>query len=281
MHHKFIFIFLLLITHLIAQDNLVEFGIKTTAFSYTERDDNDQILNTEESTFFQVGGVYGSIDLKFESYDKPDYHVDYYLDLYTSIEYGNTDYTGSALFNSQGYGSLTSRTFNHFYEFQSNIKRVITSKEHTHFILLGLGYKEWQRKLSSKQIENYNFVFAHIGIGGNINIYQNYLLGLEMSTYLAFNPSMEADFVSASGQGLHESFKLGTTYGYRVGVPFTIPIDKRLSFKTKLEYEFESIGKSNKILVPNFPNTGDSFSFLEPKSQQKNWHLYAGLLFTF
>ena len=206
--------------------------------------------------------------------------LDYYINIYASVEYGDTDYTGSILGSSQGYGSVTSTTANSFYELQTNLKRVCSYEKSSSYILLGLGYKEWERELSRSQIETYYYFFAQTAVGGDIKIYNAWVLGLDLTAQLAFNPRMDADF-SSNGQGLNETFNLGTTYTYKLAVPLTIPINEQLSFVTKAEYEFTSIGRSNTVLVLNFPNPGDTNSFLEPDSQQKNWHLYAGFQLVF
>jgi len=260
-------------------ENKLEFGVKTTFYNYTERDDQDQILDTEKSSLFDMGGIYASYNHKLKEFNTESGSIAHYINVYASAEYGETEYKGSLLGSGQGYGSFTSTTANLFYEYQINLKRVQYYKGSSRYISFGLGYKEWERELSTTQVENYHYEFAQIEVGAQKLIYEDISLGLTLGALLAFNPQMDADF--STGTGLHETFNLGTTYSYKIAVPLEIPIQDGLVFVTKAEYEFTSIGKSNKIAVPNFPNPGDNHNFLEPKSQQKNWHFFAGLQLLF
>ena len=256
-------------------DNKLELGVKTTFYNYTERNDQDEILDTEKSSLFDTGGLYASYDHKLKEFDTEDGSIAHYINAYASAVYGDTEYKGSILGSGQGYGSYVSTTANSFYEYQLNIKRVQFYKNSSRYISFGFGYKEWERELSTTQVENYHYDFAQIKVGGDTLIYDDISLGLDLGAQLAFNPEMDADFTS--GTGLHETFNLGTTYSYLVSVPLQIPIQDELVFVARAEYEFTSIGKSDAIAVPDFPNQGDNYSFLEPKSQQKNWHFFAGL----
>jgi len=262
-------------------DNKLEFGLKTTAYNYTERGDQDQILDTEDSKFLEIGGFYGSYDHKFRTEAAKNSEIAYYLNFYGSYTGGDTDYKGSLLGGGSSYGSYSSTTENKFYELQVNIKRLRQYENKSSYTMLGMGYKSWERKLSSNQEETYYYYFFQVAFGGEVNIYKDWSLGLDLTGQLAYNPKMDADFSSASNQKLNETFDLGTVYTYKIAAPLVIPINKQLSFKTKLEYEFTSYGKSNTKYVPNFPDTGNTNSYLEPKSQQKNWHLYAGFQLIF
>jgi len=268
--------FILLAASLFADtyDNKLEFGLKTTAYNYTERGDQDQILDTEDSNIFGIGGIYGSFEHKIEEYAKEDSEVAYYINFYTSITYGNTNYKGSLLDSDRPYGSYTSTTSNTFYDFQVNLKRLRQYQKSSTYTMLGLGYKEWERELSSNQVETYYYFFLQGTLGGETLIYKDWSLGLDLTGQLAFNPKMDADF-SSNGETLNETYNLGTVYTYKIATPLVIPINEQLNFKTKLEYEFTSYGKSNTIITPTFtPCSTDGC--LEPKSQQKNWNLYAG-----
>lgn len=260
-------------------ENKLELGTKTTLYNYTERDSEDQILDTEKSDLFNIGGIYGSYDHKIGKSSNMGRDVAYYMNIYASVEYGSTDYVGSILDSNQGYGSYTSTTENSFYEIQTNLKRVKSYDSNTGYVLLGLGYKEWERRLSKVQIENYNYFFAQAATGGNTAIYNDWSLGLDLTAQLAINPRMEANFYTTT-QTLDETFNLGTTYTYKVAVPFTIPIDEQLNFSIKVEYEFTSIGKSNTIITPNFIPCSATGCY-EPDSQQKNLHAYAGFQLIF
>ena len=266
-----------------APKHIFEIGAKTTAFNYTERDFNDQKLNTEESNFFEIGGVYASYSYKLKETNYPDANVAHYINFYGSYTGGNTDYTGSKLVGTNNFGSINNTTVNSFYEVEVNIKQVKYYDISSRYVLFGLGYKEWERELSSSQLETYHYRYIQIAIGGEKQIYKNWSLGLDLTVQLGFDQEMDADFAETSQTNtLNETFKLGTVYTYKIATPLVIPINKQLSFTTKLEYEFTNYNKSNTIIVNNFFKSAVPSSNLhEPASKQKNWHMYAGLQYIF
>ncbi len=258
----------------------IELGIRTSIINYTERNNQDQILDTEQSSLFDIGGLYLSYLHPLGQYSKEAYDVEYFLNLYASVSYGNTDYTGSYLASNAPYGSVSSTTFNSYYELQTNIKRITHIQTRSHYFILGLGYKEWQRELSLNQLETYHYYYAQIVYGIEKSFGNNLKLGLEIGMKMALNPQMDADYTT-NASSLQESFDLGTTYTNVVAIPFSYKMNSRISFSTKAEYELTNIGKSNAIYVPDFPNSGDNYSFLEPDSQERSWHLYAGIQYGF
>jgi len=280
-------------------DHKFDFGAKTSFYNYTERDDNDQILDTEKSNLFDIGGVYGSYDYKLKEIDTEYGSIAHYLNLYASVTAGDTDYTGSLLGSNEGFGSYTSTTANTFYDYQINLKRVQFFDTSSRYILVGFGYKEWERELSTSQVETYKYKFIQLAVGGETRVYKDISLGIDITAQYGFNAEMDASFSGGSYQEkgtnktvqsnpLNETFNLGDVYSYKVAAPLVIPIDEGLSFTTKLEYEFTSYGKSEIVTVPNYyqagftpTGQGTSQSFYEPASQQKNWHLYAGLQLLF
>jgi len=276
---------LLLISTLNAasHDNKLEIGFTTTSYNYTERDSQDKILDTEKSDFFGIGGIYGSYEHKVLQYSKDTYNVDYYIEVYASATYGNTDYVGSllspALSPAGRYGSYRSTTENTFYEFETNLKRAVSYEESTTYVLAGLGYKYWERKLSSIQKEEYYYFLVQIAIGAETIIYKDWSLGIDLTGQVGIDPKMDAKFTGSSGS-LNETYDLGPVYTYKIAAPLTIPICKKLSFTTKLEYDFTSISKSNTIITPSFTPCSTSGCY-EPDSQQKNWNLYAGIQLLF
>jgi len=262
-----------------AYDNKLELGVKTSFYNYTERNDEDQILDTEKSSILDMGGVYASYDHKLKEITTSKEHVAHYINVYTSIAYGETEYKGSTLGSAQGYGSLISRTAHAFYEIQGNLKRVQFYENGSRYIAFGFGREVWERALSSNQIETYTYDFAQIAVGGDVRFYQNLSIGIDLTGQIGFNPKMKASINSDSGV-LNETYSLGSVYSYKVAAPLIIPIGKQVNFKTKLEYEFTSFSESNIIVTPSFTPCSTTGCF-QPKSQQKNWNLSAGFEFEF
>ncbi|QOY52836.1 hypothetical protein [Candidatus Sulfurimonas baltica] len=262
-----IIIFALLTNTLQAEiyENRLELGLKTTSYNYTERDLQGIIIDTENSKISEINGVYGSFDYFFNDYSEKNYDVAYYLNFFGSAQYGETDYVGSLLEYDLPYGSHTSTTLNTFYEFQANIKRLSQYNNSALYFTLGLGYKVWERELSSTQLETYYYPFAQVSIGVETKIYNNLHVGLELSGQLAFDAKMDA---------LNETFNLGKVYSYKIAAPIKIPMYEKISFTAKLEYEYANFEKSDFVQIGNF-------TYYEPDSEQKNWNLYAGIEFLF
>ncbi|QOY53918.1 hypothetical protein HUE87_08420 [Candidatus Sulfurimonas marisnigri] len=245
--------------------NRLELGLKTTAYDYTERNLQGEIIDTENSKISEINGIYGSLDYLFNEYSENNYDVAYYFNIFGSAQYGDTDYVGSLLNSNLPYGSHTSSTLNTFYEFQTNLKRLHQYDNSSLYFTLGLGYKVWERELSSTQLETYYYPFTQVSIGVETKIYNNLHVGLELSGQLAFDAKMDA---------LNETFNLGRVYSYKIVAPIKIPMYEKINFTAKLEYEYANFEKSDFVQIGNF-------TYYEPDSEQKNWNLYAGVEFLF
>lgn len=254
-------------------DNRFEFGVKTTAYDYTETALEGQILDTEKSSLSEINGVYGSYDHKLKDYTDDGHDVAYYLNVFASAQYGETDYVGSLLNSGLGYGSYKSTTLNTFYEFQANIKRLSKYDKNTLCATLGIGYKIWERELSSIQLETYRYLFAQASLMIDTKIYNDFTLGLELSGQIAYSPKMDADFSSITNP-IHHTFDLGKVYSYKIATPLTFSLYEKINFTTKLEYEYVSIGRSDTVQI-------GLFNYYEPDSEQNNFSIYAGIEFIF
>jgi len=266
-----------------SHDNKLELGVKSSFYNYTERDDQDKILDTEESELFDIGGVYGSYEHKLNESIQDNKNIVYYLNVKGSFAAGDTDYKGALLQPTPacpGYPCLKSTTYNQYLDLEVNLKRVSEHNNKTTYISAGLGYHYWLRELNSNQEEIYSWAYAQISAGATTQIYQDWTIGLDLTAQLAIDPTMEADFNGGSNGNLDETFDLGTTYTYKVAVPFNLPLEDGLSFVAKAEYEFTKINKSNVIISPTFIPCSVNGCY-EPDSQQKNWHFYAGVQLDF
>jgi len=237
--HKLLLILLLTINiYAEVYKNKLDFGLVSTFYNYTEKDEQGKVLDTEVSSVLDLGGFYLSYDHKLKDIITDDNtKIAHYINIYSSLELGNTQYTGSTLTEGDGcdiFGCFTSNTFNTFFDIQVNLKRVHFYERSSTYIAFGLGYNEWKRELSTTQIEIYKYNYAQISFGGEKVIFQNYSLGLDLSAQLGFKTQMDANFAATENtNSINETFDLGAVYSYTVAVPLIIPITNSLALKAK------------------------------------------------
>jgi len=281
---KYVMLMLVLGSTIVASEkHSIEAGIKTRFFNYTEVDQNNNILDTETSTPLNTGGIYGQYSYQLDEFINGSNIIKNSINIYCSLETGFSDYLGSSLADGGSFGSVKSKTFNTFIDINVNIKREKYYENSIRYLYFGLGHTQWIRELSTLQKETYSYEYAQIGVGINRKVNKQTRIGLDLSANLGFNQEMHADFQETQDTNpLDETFKLGWVYSLKVAIPIEIPINKKLSLTTKIEYEYTYYGRSSSIIVNDFIKPTPSTSRLvEPKSDQSNLHLYAGLKYKF
>ena len=161
-----------------------------------------------------------------------------------SVYHGNSNYTGSALGSNQPYGSVTGTTNNEIVNTKIGYRQYKNLKSVTLYTQLALGYRYWDRKLSSSQDEKYQWTYGDIKIGLDTHLSKRDDLGLTASYDLAINPTMKS---STSKQALNNNFTLGNTYGYAFSVPYTHSFTTHLSMQISYTYQRWHISASNII----------------------------------
>jgi hypothetical protein len=251
----------LLATLLCASEYRLETGLATSSYDYRETDASG-ILDTESSNFGDILGGYARLEVKLWDHD---YDGSDALEVYGSHTEGETLYTGSELGSGLPYGSSTSYTENSFDDYQLNYIRCFDRGPGTFAFSGGIGYFEWQRSLSTVQIETYHWFYARLDSRVEYRFPNAVSIGFQLEGHYAIDAQMDAEMAALS-----ETFDLGDTYTFRGNIPLTIPISKGLALIGRAEYEQTRIQHSNVI-----------GGFYEPDSEQKNWHLYAGILFSY
>jgi hypothetical protein len=157
-----------------------------------------------------------------------------------SLYSGNSNYVGAYLGSSQPYGSLTGTTKNEIINGKLGYRQYKNLASVTLYSQLAIGYRYWDRKLSSAQDEKYQWAYGNIEIGMDGHLTPNDRLGLHLSYDLAINPTMKATIAAEN-----YTFDLGKTYGYAFTVPYTHRFTARLSMQIAYTYQQWRISASN------------------------------------
>jgi hypothetical protein len=255
-----------------ASADTLEFGLKTTYYNYRESN-GTALLDTETADLGKIAGGYLRFNMTLRENSAGDYDR---FELYASRTAGTTLYTGSVLGSGMPYGSLRSRTADIYEELQFNLTRSLRQDALLYTIKAGVGYYEWERELSTSQVEVYSWNYVQLGIGVSQTFGRDWEIAMDLSGHYGVNRTMEADFTGVE----HLQFDLGRVYTVRAGVPLTIPVKADSAVLFRLEYEYTKIGQSNVVSAYYEPEDRVR-QWYEPDSQQQNWHFYTGVVFDF
>lgn len=253
---------------LLAGDSLyLAIKANTTAMNYTETQ-NGSTLDTEKSNLFgKIGGfnIDGSVKIanNFLYADTTKLMVNYE---YVS---GNSNYVGSLLGSSSGYGSYTSSTANTIQRGQILLSQVNNTTYGNAMLNFGAGKRVWNRNLSSIQQEEYSWNYLIAGLGFDFNFGSSFTLGAIGYYQKALSPKMQYN-----SNTFNTNFNLGSTYGYRIEVPASLKITQYLSLVGSWSLDNWTINQSNTV-------TYNGASYLEPKSTTNNQSLSLGLALNF
>lgn len=157
---------------------------------------------------------------------------------------GNTTYAGSALGSGKPYGSATGTTANQIVNGKIGYIQYKNLKSINLYTQAAIGYRYWDRKLSSSQDEKYEWAYGNIKIGLDAHLSTKDNLGFNASYNAAISPTMKS---STSNQALNNTFNLGNTYGYAFCIPYTHHFTTKLSLLVSYTYQRWHIGASNSV----------------------------------
>lgn len=220
----------------------VSVSVGTMNFDYKEYSrSNGQLLDSEGPSYLYgvtakyAHDVFGSNKTRNEGA------------LFANISFygGNTNYTGSLLSSTNPiYGSVTSTTQNQIVNAHVGYRQYKNLKSISLYTQVALGYRYWDRKLSSSQDEKYQWTYGNIKIGLDSHLSSVDDLDLSAGYDLAINPTMKS---STSSQALKNTFNLGNTYGYAFCVPYTHHFNANLSMQISYTYQRWHISASNTV----------------------------------
>jgi hypothetical protein len=258
---KFLYISLLLASSLFASTR-VEYQVSLIGMNmdYREYDSHGDILDSEKSTFSKMAGA--EFGYKFLFYNNTN------LDFKVTTIAGETDYVGSYLNSDDGYGSLKSTTSNVIedisllYNSKSRVDRNIN------FVVgAGLGYRYWQRKLSSIQIEEYTWFSLRAKAGVEFS-YENVTTSLIAQYEYGIKPEMTAS-------GFNETFKLSSADIAKLMLPIRVTVNEHFDLTCTYVFEYQKIKESNVVYDAN------NIGYLEPDSTAYNQYIKVGIVFKY
>lgn len=243
------------------------------SMDYREYDDNDKILDSEKSTA-NSGALIG-LDLGFaytKVLDSGNYAM---LGANMKVLSGETEYVGSLLTSSSGYGSYIGTTKNVI--FDTAIDYRFSHVLQGGFALnygLGIGYRSWRRELSPSQVEVYKWFSIRPQVGALYTI-SRFSVGLDVEYQYGLNPQMD---ILANSENKETSVNLGGANILQVCLPFTLSVHEKVDLFVAYTYQHQVIGKSDS--TPYVIN-GTEYSILEPKSTANNQYAKFGATFKF
>ena len=247
-------------TSLMAKELHNSYSLALVGMSMDYKEYAPQLLDSEKSTLTDIGGFEMAYGYVLSNESKINFSAMYLT--------GNTDYVGSILGSANPYGSLTSRTTNNIVDVGLNYSRY---KELSYGLILnygvGVGYRYWERTLSSTQNELYDWfsLRTQLGLTKEVNNQFSFHVGAEYQ--YGIKPNMYAnsvgvDFTLGSADILKGN--LGVTYSY------TPEIDVFMD----ASLEKQTIGKSNIVRI-------SAVDYYEPDSTAYNTYLKFGVTFKY
>ena len=249
--------------HTYGYHGFFEVGKSLQHFDYRERLEKDarELYNTEVSKL-GIDGYYLKGGLKI-SWDKGLFDGANYITALYKHESGDTDYVGGYI-GGAGFGSLQSKSDNtiDIYELMY-LNTSDASRDYTAWLGIGLGYREWERKLTSYQIETYKWKYFKALIGIDYDLLGRYLnIGIEAAFFVALEPTMDLQLNTYS-----DELTLDGTMGLELRIPLTVSITDSVKWETSTTFQHIHInrGELNEI------------GFLEPESLSANILIDTGL----
>jgi len=236
------------------------FAMVGMKMDYKEYLNNGSILDSEESQYDDITGSQMSIGYVFNK-DELSYS---HLKLNFMLLSGHTKYKGSYLGSGLPYGSVVSRTQNIILDTDVTFMHVKKVKKIFEFSYgLGLGYHEWERGLSSSQIEVYKWYYIkpHLGFSAMLN--KDLKLGINIEYQHGFDTIM-----TSSNPKL--DFTLGGVNIWEFSIPVTYVYNENIDFIFEITHRKQTIIESN-------VNSG----YYEPDSTAYNNYLKFGVGFKF
>jgi len=238
---------------------------------YREYDDAGTLLDSEKSSFSELSGV----DFNFAvimAHEKENFSE---INVNFMILGGNTQYVGSLLDSGEGYGSYIGRTANSVSDFSVDYKYI--NRVSDNFALnygVGLGYRSWERALSTTQIEVYAWYSLRPMIGATYSD-SKFSLGLIAEYQYGFDTTMA---LLSNSENAEKSVTLGSANIFELSIPVNYSVSDQVDIFAEYIYQQQIIEKSNVI---DYTIDGTVHPILEPASTANNQYLKFGLAFKF
>ena len=267
--NKIIFLlFILITTNIFAKDTQFTSSVSFVGMSmdYTEYGRDGRVLDTEESSYLDLSGV----EISFGHTTYEDQSSSSEITFNFMILGGMTEYVGSLQGSVEGYGSYVGSTLNTVIDTDISYKRSTVFNNSVKLSYgIGLGYREWQRALSSAQIEGYTWYSIRPMVG--ISTFKNE--GFNLGMFIEYQYGIET-MMSASD--LNYDFTLGGADILEVSFPVSYKYDENIDFFFEATLQKQMIKESNRLYTGN----GAEY-YYEPESTAYNNYLKIGIEYNF
>lgn len=247
-------------TGLMAKELHNSYSLALVGMSMDYKEYAPQLLDSEKSTFIEIGGFEMAYGYILSNESKINASVMYVT--------GYTDYVGSALGSGNPYGSLTSRTTNNIVDIALSYTRY---KELSYGLTLdygaGVGYRYWERTLSTIQNEVYDWFSLRARVGLTKDINNRFSVNVGSEYQYGIKPNMYASNLGAN-------FTLGSADILKGNIGLAYGFSPKLDIFMDASLEKQTIGHSNIV-------ASGGVNYLEPDSTAYNKYLKFGVVFKY
>ena len=251
---------IVLSTSLMAKELHNSYSLALVGMSMDYKEYDPQLVDSEKSTFTDVGGFEMAYGYLLSNQSKINFSAMYVR--------GYTDYVGSAIGRSNPYGSLTSRTRNNIVDIALSYARY---KELNYGLTLdygaGVGYRYWERTLSSIQNELYDWFSLRTRIGVTKEISNQFAFNIGAEYQYGIKPNMHASSVGTD-------FTLGSADILKGNLGLIYSYSPKIDIFMDASLEKQTIETSNIVSV-------GGIGYYEPDSTAYNTYLKFGVTFKY
>ncbi|MBT5934709.1 hypothetical protein [Sulfurimonas sp.] len=235
--------------------------------------DNNIILDSEIST--PKTGVMRGADLGLTYTEVLGNGIYTQINGYFNLLSGETEYVGSLLDSSQGYGSYVGVTKNILFDTGVDYQFIsVLSHGYSLNFGIGTGYRAWRRELSPSQVEVYKWLSIRPQVGTTYSS-PIFSLGVNLEYQYGIHPEMA---ILANSENSDITVNLGSADIIQLSIPFKIRLDKSLDLFFEYIYEYQTIEKSD---TAPYILGGVEKTIYEPASTAHNSYVKLGVVFKF
>jgi opacity protein-like surface antigen len=236
--------------------------VSSVKFDYMEIGDAGQNLDSEKAKLGKINGF--EIEARSNGYVSTD--TRFYQDGGISYHSGDTEYVGS--YQGGNYGDVTNTTKNKLIEASYKLGLAIDIIDNASIgAHVGVGTRIWDRELDDENKEVYTWSNWIVGTKADWRATKELIISATADYQKAVNQKMYSSY-------LGETFNLGDTSGYKLGLHANYKLSQNLSVETDYVYDYWKINKSNTVDI------GGAVAW-EPDSKTKNQYLKLGLAYKF
>jgi hypothetical protein len=263
MLQKRVFVLLLLLLGSLFASSKSEYEINLVGMkmNYNEYGQTGELLDSERSSFSDILGA----EIVYR----------YFLDTDSSVNCkilsvnGDSEYTGSLIGSTLGYGSTIGTTHNIIRDFSLEYTKTNETELKNLRALGGLavGYRSWERELSAAQIEIYTWYSLRAQVGFVYTLDKEISISLIGEYQYGIDPKMSAT-------GFSDDFELKSADIIQVAIPVRYVVTQHVDLNFEYIFSRQKIGASNIVY-----NGG--VGFYEPDSTAYNQYLKVGIVFKY